>query len=144
MDNKGTGSRRGRVLLAVAAGLHLRHATDSDASLGPVLCAPARRKGETEVEEHVAAYAGPGNDEELRQSHEVEFKRGPVIYLNFSDEAEATDAEKRESEESEPEQKSEAPELKMAALSCSGYPTPPPTSRSSWMPSSNSKVLRKR
>jgi hypothetical protein len=213
---------------------------------------PDVEKGETEVEEHGAAYAGPGNDEELRQSHEVEFKRGltdraqliiegffeqpigeslqfkefeiggqyelikpsgdgfafafrtiyeavkdapdeilfgplaryavgrnsttlntffvgqvgdhptidglefqynwqfkhelnhrvafgveafgkiedlahpgsfndqlhragPVIYLNFGEEAGGTEAEKRESEESEPEQKSEAPELKMAA-----------------------------
>jgi hypothetical protein len=42
-------------------------------------------------------------------------RAGPVIYLNFGEEGEGPAAEKRESEESEHEQKSEAPELKMAA-----------------------------
>ena len=37
---------------------------------------PDVEKGESEVEEHGAVYAGPGEDEDLRQSHEVEFKRG--------------------------------------------------------------------
>ena len=37
---------------------------------------PDVEKGETEVEEHGAAYAGPGEEERLRQSHEVEFKHG--------------------------------------------------------------------
>jgi hypothetical protein len=37
---------------------------------------PDVEKGETEVEEHGAIYVGPGDDEDLRQSHEVEFKRG--------------------------------------------------------------------
>ena len=38
-----------------------------------------------------------------------------MIYLNFGEEEEGSAAEKRESEEGEHEQKSEAPELKMAA-----------------------------
>jgi hypothetical protein len=38
-----------------------------------------------------------------------------VIYLNFGEEAENLPAEKRETEETAFEQKSEAPELKMAA-----------------------------
>ena len=37
---------------------------------------PDVEKGESEFEEHGAVYVGPGNDEALRQSHEVEFKRG--------------------------------------------------------------------
>jgi hypothetical protein len=250
MGNKGTG---GRVLLAVAAVFTcVTLLIPMQASAQFYVRQPDVEKGETEVEEHGAAYAGPGNDEELRQSHEVEFKRGltdraqliiegffeqpigdslqakefeiggqyelikpegngfafafrtiyeavkdapdeilfgplaryavgrnsttlntffvgqvgdhptidglefqynwqfkhelnhrvafgveafgkiedlahpgsfndqlhragPVIYLNFGEEAGGTEAEKRESEESEPEQKSEAPELKMAA-----------------------------
>ena len=250
MGNKGTG---GRVLRAVAAVFTcVTLLIPMQASAQFYVRQPDVEKGETEVEEHGAAYAGPGNDEELRQSHEVEFKRGltdraqliiegffeqpigdslqakefeiggqyelikpegngfafafrtiyeavkdapdeilfgplaryavgrnsttlntffvgqvgdhptidglefqynwqfkhelnhrvafgveafgkiedlahpgsfndqlhragPVIYLNFGEEAGGTEAEKRESEESEPEQKSEAPELKMAA-----------------------------
>jgi len=41
-------------------------------------------------------------------------RAGPVIYLNFGEE-EGSGSERRESEESEQKQKSEAPELKMAA-----------------------------
>ena len=52
------------------------------------------------------AHAGSFND----QLHRV----GPVIYLNFGEE-EGSASDIRESEESEHEQKSEAPELKMAA-----------------------------
>lgn len=37
---------------------------------------PDVEKGEAEVEEHGAIYSGPGEDEDLRQSHEVEFKYG--------------------------------------------------------------------
>jgi hypothetical protein len=37
---------------------------------------PDVEKGETEFEEHGAIYAGPGDGEALRQSHEIEFKRG--------------------------------------------------------------------
>jgi hypothetical protein len=42
-------------------------------------------------------------------------RAGPVIYLNFGKEEEGSAAEKRESSETEQVQKSEAPELKMAA-----------------------------
>jgi hypothetical protein len=37
---------------------------------------PDVEKGESEVEEHGAVFAGPGDDEDLRQSHEVEFTHG--------------------------------------------------------------------
>jgi hypothetical protein len=37
---------------------------------------PDVEMGETEFEEHGAIYAGPGDDEALSQSHEIEFKRG--------------------------------------------------------------------
>ena len=42
-------------------------------------------------------------------------RAGPVIYLNFGDEAEGSAAEKHKNEETEHEQESEAPELKVAA-----------------------------
>jgi hypothetical protein len=49
---------------------------------------PDVEKGVSEVEEHGAAYVGPGDNEDLRQSHEVEFKRGltdraPLIVEGF-------------------------------------------------------------
>jgi hypothetical protein len=37
---------------------------------------PDVKKGETAIEEHGAIYAGPGEEERRRQSHEVEFKHG--------------------------------------------------------------------
>ena len=37
---------------------------------------PEVEKGVAEVEEHGAVYAGPGEEERLRQSHEAEFKYG--------------------------------------------------------------------
>jgi len=37
---------------------------------------PAVDKGEAEIEEHGAFYSGPGEDERLRQSHEIEGKYG--------------------------------------------------------------------
>ena len=37
---------------------------------------PDVEKGVSEVEEHGAAFVGPGSDEDLRQSHEVEFTQG--------------------------------------------------------------------
>ena len=45
------------------------------------------------------------------QPHRV----GPVIYINFGEETDGSIAEKRESEETEHEQKTEEPELKVAA-----------------------------
>lgn len=43
---------------------------------------PDVEKGETELEEDGAIYFGPGEDEDLRQSHELEFKRGRLIGRN--------------------------------------------------------------
>jgi hypothetical protein len=37
---------------------------------------PEVEKGVAEIEEHGAVYAGPGKEERLGQSHEVEFKYG--------------------------------------------------------------------
>ena len=37
---------------------------------------PEVDKGEAEIEEHGALYSGPGEDERLRQSHEIEGKYG--------------------------------------------------------------------
>ena len=37
---------------------------------------PDVEKGETAIEEHGAVYAGPGEEERLRQSHELELKHG--------------------------------------------------------------------
>ena len=37
---------------------------------------PEVEKGVVEIEEHGAVYSGPGDEERLRQSHEVEFKYG--------------------------------------------------------------------
>jgi hypothetical protein len=53
------------------------------------------------------ANAGSFND----QPHRI----GPVIYLNFGEEAEGFETEKRESEETEHEQRFEAPEFNVAA-----------------------------
>jgi hypothetical protein len=77
MDNKGTGTRWGRVLLVAAfllTGVTLL--TPGPASAQFYVRQPDVEKGETEFEEHGAVYVGPGDDEALRQSHEVEFKRG--------------------------------------------------------------------
>jgi hypothetical protein len=77
MDNKGTGSRWDRVLLAAAlllTGVTLL--TPGSASAQFYVRQPDVENGETEFEEHGAVYVGPGDDEALRQSHEVEFKRG--------------------------------------------------------------------
>ena len=42
-------------------------------------------------------------------------RAGPVIYLDFGEDAKSTDVGRRQSGESEPEQNSEAPKLNMAA-----------------------------
>jgi hypothetical protein len=77
MDHKGNGSLWHRVLLAAAflitCGTLL---TPSAASAQFYVRQPDVEKGEIEFEEHGAIYAGPGTDEALRQSHEIEFKRG--------------------------------------------------------------------
>jgi hypothetical protein len=77
MDTKGTSVRWSRVLLVVAmvftCGTLL---TPTPASAQFYVRQPDVEKGETEVEEHGAIFAGPGEDENLHQSHEVEFTRG--------------------------------------------------------------------
>jgi hypothetical protein len=50
--------------------------TPSRASAQFYVRQPDVEKGVSEVEEHGAVYVSPGNDEDLRQSHEIEFKRG--------------------------------------------------------------------
>jgi hypothetical protein len=55
------------VLLLLAAG---------PASAQFYVRSPDVEKGETEIEEHGAVYFGPGEEEHLRQGHEVELKHG--------------------------------------------------------------------
>ena len=75
--NKKTSSRRDRIGLAVVTVLACAVLlTPAPALAQFYVRQPDVEKGETEVEEHGAVYAGPGDDESLRQSHEVEFKRG--------------------------------------------------------------------
>jgi hypothetical protein len=77
MDDKGTSSLGRRVLPAaalLAACVTLLAPAPAWAQF--YVRQPDVEKGESEFEEHGAVYAGPGDDEELRQSHEVEFKRG--------------------------------------------------------------------
>ena len=77
MDNKRTRSRWGQVLLMAAMLFTcITLLTPSLAFAQFYVRQPDVEKGESEVEEHGAAYVGPGNDEDLRQSHEVEFKNG--------------------------------------------------------------------
>ena len=68
----------------------MRHAANAHSSVRAQFYVrqPDVEKGVSEVEEHGAAYVGPGDDEDLRQSHEVEFKRGltdraPLIVEGF-------------------------------------------------------------
>ena len=77
MDNKRTSPRWGRVLLLAAALFTcITLLTPSFAFAQFYVRQPDIEKGESEVEEHGAVYSGPGEDENLRQSHEVEFKHG--------------------------------------------------------------------
>jgi len=77
MDEKRAGSCRRQVYLAAATLFTcLSLLTPIPASAQFYVRQPDVEKGETEIEEHGAVYAGPGEDEDLRQSHEVEFKRG--------------------------------------------------------------------
>ncbi len=77
MDNKRTSSRWGRVLLMAAMLLTcIMLLTPSFAFAQFYVRQPDIEKGEAELEEHGAVYSGPGDDERLRQSHEVEFKYG--------------------------------------------------------------------
>jgi hypothetical protein len=51
-------------------------AVASPASAQFYVRSPEVSKGEAEIEEHGALYSGPGEDERLRQSHELEGKYG--------------------------------------------------------------------
>ena len=59
---------------ALGAGLFV--GTTSAASAQFYVRSPDVEKGELAVEEHGAVYAGPGEEEQRRQSHEVELKYG--------------------------------------------------------------------
>ena len=79
------GRQRGRspnYYCAVASGAFLRFCfsalalASSPASAQFYVRSPEVDKGEAEIEEHGALYSGPGEDERLRQTHEVEGKYG--------------------------------------------------------------------
>ncbi len=77
MYNEATSPRWGQVLLAGAMLFTcVMLLTPSPASAQFYVRQPDVEKGESEVEEHGAAFVSPGDDEDLRQSHEVEFTRG--------------------------------------------------------------------
>lgn len=63
-------------LCACALGAGFFVGTPSAASAQFYVRSPDVTKGETAIEEHGAIYAGPGEEERRRQSHEVEFKYG--------------------------------------------------------------------
>jgi hypothetical protein len=77
MDAEGTSARWGRALwVSAAVFTSVTLLTLAQASAQFYVRQPDVEKGESEVEEHGAIYVGPGDDEDLRQSHEVEFKNG--------------------------------------------------------------------
>jgi hypothetical protein len=77
VNNKGTSLRWGRALLAITMVFTvITLLTPSRAAAQFYVRQPDVEKGVSEVEEHGAAFVGPSDDEELRQSHEVEFTRG--------------------------------------------------------------------
>ena len=76
IDNR-TGSRWGGGLLAAVKVFScITLLTANSASAQFYVRQPDVEKGVPEVEEHGAIYVSPGDNEDLRQSHEVEFKRG--------------------------------------------------------------------
>ena len=75
VNNKRTSSRWNLVLVAIGFTC-VALLTPTQASAQFYVRQPDVEKGESEVEEHGAVYVSPGDDEDLRQSHEVEFKRG--------------------------------------------------------------------
>jgi hypothetical protein len=84
MDDDGTRPRRGRFLLAVALVFTcVTLLTPTGASAQFYVRQPDVQKGVSEVEEHGAAFVGPGSDEGLRQSHEVEFTHGLTDRAQF-------------------------------------------------------------
>jgi hypothetical protein len=76
VDTKGTSVRWSRILLVVAIVFPCVTLLTPPASAQFYVRQPDVEKGESEVEEHGAIFAGPGKDENLDQSHEVEFTRG--------------------------------------------------------------------
>ena len=77
MNDKRISSRWNRFVLTVAMGFTcIALLTPTQASAQFYVRQPDVEKGVSEVEEHGAVYVSPGDDEDLRQSHEVEFKRG--------------------------------------------------------------------
>jgi hypothetical protein len=73
---------RQRTLLAPPGAVFFGFALTAFLVAGSPACAqfyvrsPEVEKGVIEIEEHGALYGGPGEEEQLRQSHEVEFKYG--------------------------------------------------------------------
>ena len=63
-------------LCACVLGAGLLAGATSAASAQFYVRSPDVEKGETAIEEHGAVYAGPGEEERRRQSHEVEIKHG--------------------------------------------------------------------
>lgn len=74
MDNEGTSSRWGGVLLAVAVTLLKPGPAWAQDSF--YVRQPEVENGQTEIEEHGAVSADPTMEENLRQSHEVEVTEG--------------------------------------------------------------------
>jgi hypothetical protein len=65
-----------RAALACSFALSALALASSPASAQFYVRSPEVEKGVAEIEEHGAVYAGPSEEERLRQSHEVEFKYG--------------------------------------------------------------------
>ena len=65
-----------RALASLGLGIVLLVLAGQPASAQFYVRSPDVKKGETAIEEHGAIYAGPGEEERRRQSHEVEFKHG--------------------------------------------------------------------
>jgi hypothetical protein len=66
----------GRDLIALTGSLFLIALASGPASAQFYVRSPEVDKGEAEIEENGALYSGPGEDERLRQAHEIEGKYG--------------------------------------------------------------------
>ena len=66
----------GRVLITVFFSVFLTVLAGAPASAQFYVRSPEVDKGEAEIEEHGALYSGPGEDERLTQTHEIEGKYG--------------------------------------------------------------------
>jgi hypothetical protein len=77
MDSTRMGLRLGHALLVAALALIGSAApTPSRASEPFYVRQPDVEKSETDIEEHSTAFAGPGEDEQFHQNHEIELERG--------------------------------------------------------------------